>query len=508
MDIGPDFFLEVLCLGIYSQSVEAVRVTDEALEVYHAEVAENSMMNDQISRLYMSILSEIKQAELDPSNPAEIAAMLMKFKHNPDCDRDPTILTNINTIFDNRDKVSPRRIAFITKKIKNWIIWTRSNASIRKVFGMSQQAACATDPLKQDLLIGEMLAGARDLVASCESREGPINSAPIEEIDMTCPISVKKGLIAHENKRGARAIIKSGLQGYNRMFGGGNARGEFGAFAALSHHYKSGLLMDMARWTATLNKPLDTDVGIPTIVFVSLENEVYENLMMWFVQAYENLTGGSCPKDMSFDQIIDYVTEIYSRNGFKLMVYRKMGDYFGYDEWVKLHTDLEATGHRIITSFLDYITLMSVGDGQENGAKKLQILGNRIGNYCNHHSFLCITGLQLNGEAEILAASGQVNIVKRYGAAHLADCKGFKKELDFLAYLHIETNHIGVKYLTVKLDKHKYVHDTPEEYKYFAYRFTPKGIMDDINGECKASYNIYADDESDNDGDGDGLTMF
>jgi hypothetical protein len=200
---------------------------------------------------------------------------------------------------------------------------------------------------------------------------------------------------------------------------------------------------------------------------------------------------------------------MYGRNGFKLMVYRKMGDYFDYDAWVKLHTDLEESGHRIIGSMLDYITLMNAGDSNENGAKKLQQLGNRIGNYGNHHGFLTITGLQLNGDAEILAASGQTNIVKRYGAAHLADCKGFKKELDFLIYLHCEINHVGVKYLTMKLDKHKYVHDTPEEYKYCAYRFTEHGIMDDVNGKCKAVYNIYADEDDDENGGEDaGMSMF
>lgn len=508
MDIGPDFFLEVLCLEIYSQTPEVSHITDTVLELYHQEVASNSMMNDSISHLYMSILSEMKKSELDPNNPAEVAAIMLKFQHNPDIVKNPHIVENINKIFINRDKISDRRINHLKRRIKNWIVWTKTNTHIRKVFGKSQQAASTADPMKQDLYISEMLQNAKDLVTACESREGGFVNAPIEHIDMTCPISVRKGLEAHENKRGARAILKSGLQGYNRMLGGGNARGEFGAVAALSHHYKSGFLMDLARWIAIHNKPLPSDTGIPTIVFTSLENEVYENLMMWFRAAYENLTGEDCPKDMSVDDIINYVTEVYSRNGFKLVVYRKIGELFGYEDWVKLHTDLEASGHQIVASILDYITLMNSGDSHSNDAKKLQVLGNRIGNYGNHHGFLTVTGLQLNGEAEILASSGQVNIVKRYGAAHLADCKGFKKELDFLIYLHIETNHMGVKYLTMKLDKHKYVHDTPEEYKYCAYRFTPHGIVDDINGECKAVYNIYADDESGNDDEPDDLTAF
>jgi hypothetical protein len=130
-------------------------------------------------------------------------------------------------------------------------------------------------------------------------------------------------------------------------------------------------------------------------------------------------------------------------------------------------------------------------DGSMNDAKRLQMLFNRVGNYGKHKGMTTITGVQLDGAAERLAAEGVTNVVKKFSATHIADCKGIKRELDVLAFMHKEVNHLGVPYLTIKLDKHKYVHGTSQSQTYTAYRFTATGIMDDIGGKDMSVSNIY-----------------
>ena len=66
-------------------------------------------------------------------------------------------------------------------------------------------------------------------------------------------------------------------------------------------------------------------------------------------------------------------------------------------------------------------------------------------------------------------------------------------------FQEIENNHRGIPYLTWAWNKHRYVNDTPSEWKYTAYRFGKLGILDDINGEDMSVSDIYADDRPEDD---------
>lgn len=496
MNNGPDFFLEVLCLGIYSTTEETKRLTNAVLEVYDEESVTDSQMKDPRTQLYINILREINSSDVDLTNKAEMAACILKFKHSPAVDKDPEILDTIKQIFSDREFITQRRITNMQKSIRNWVLWVKGNSALRKMFGMSQQCSATTNKIKQDLLLNEILSHARELTKTYES-DALMESSTIDFIDMSCKQSVRKGLTSYQDRRNNKAW-KSGLQGINRMFGslGGLAPGEFVGYAALSHHYKSGILMDWARWIATYNTPGTMHGKIPIIVFFSLENEVYQNMMAWFRAAYANAFKQSC-EHLSNDEVIDYVTEVYSKNGFRLLVFREMGEIFSYEDYISKIEQLRSQNYHIIASIIDYITLMSTGNVMGmNDAKKIQILCNKIGNYGNHHGMTTVTGLQLGTLAEELAASGVTNVVKRYGAAHLADCKGAKREFDVLIFMHKEINHLGIPYLTMKLDKHRYVNDTPPKDRYCAYPFTEMGIMDDINGEDRSVKDIYSDGDA------------
>ena len=175
-----------------------------------------------------------------------------------------------------------------------------------------------------------------------------------------------------------------------------------------------------------------------------------------------------------------------------------MGDAFGFHEYEELveETEKKYSG-KVVATVLDYITLCSrsAEDKDQNAAVQLQKLVERFHNHTSHHGIFFSTGLQMDTNASQLAVSGKLNIVKQYGEFHLADCKGIKRELDVLFFMEIEKNHHGVPYLTFAMNKHRYVHDTPTEDKYCAYRFTNLGILDDIDGPDMSVKDIYAEDD-------------
>jgi hypothetical protein len=125
-------------------------------------------------------------------------------------------------------------------------------------------------------------------------------------------------------------------------------------------------------------------------------------------------------------------------------------------------------------------------------------MAERFHSHSSHNEIFFCTGLQLETRASELASSGKHNIVKQYNEFHLADCKGLKREFDIMYFMEIEKNHHEIPYLTLSWSKHRYVNDTPADWKYTAYRFRPDfGILDDINGKDMSVSDIYADEADD-----------
>jgi len=488
---GPDFFLNVLCLAVYSSDETTERILNVVVDIFEKESEKNSEFQDDLSKFYISLVKDIVRDSLDLSKKGDVAALIVKLKQHPLVKEDPTIIDDIKEIINNKDDATKRRITNLQKNIRNWALLHKNNDSIKKMFVKKQKASQTTNGVQQELLLKEVLEHAKEIVASHE--EGTLTAENIDFIDMSDKKSLARSLQSYKNKRVSKTW-KSGLQGLNRLFGPsheGAVPGEFIGFAALSYHYKSGMLMNWARWLTMLNTP--GAIGkekAPAIVFFSLENEVFENQMEWFKTAYANMEGET-GENLSDQEIIDYVFEQYAKNGFHLLVFRKMGDDFGYEELVREIESLEQQGYLVLGLIIDYLTLMKFPDGESNDAKKLQKLCNLVGNYANHKGMTTLTGFQLGTEAQQLADSGTINVVKQYGAAHLADCKGIMRELDVLFFMHIEKNANSIPFVTLKIAKHKYCKLPTETYT--AYRLHETlGLLDDIHTESKEVLDIYA----------------
>lgn len=494
MDITPDLFLDVLSLTIYRGTERRPSDVGRIIELFTEDREDGSLASVEILEFYVELIELLYHDQVDFSNAADISVFMQKFSQSPAVKDNPKILDNIKSIIETRETVLPRRVAQLERKLDEFVVWRDGNKGLREMFAASQKAAGTSDPIQKDTLLNTVLERARSVVTTYENRTRGADET-IEFLDMSDRKSIMASLRKYNEKRETN-VLNLGLQHENTMYGsnGGVCPGEFIAYAASSFHYKSGKLMDIARQIPTYNKPPETATKPCAIVFTSLENEVFENLIAWYKAMYYNMYMEEPPADHTPEMIAEYVCEFFEARGFKLLVYRKMGETFGVEEFVAMHEELRKTYH-ICASILDYITLMKLPECGANDAKKYQIVANRIGNYGNHTSIPIITGLQLSGEAEMLRNSGQTNRVKSYSPGYLADCKGFMKELDVLFFLECEVNQItGVKYLTEAKYKHKYQMGIPDEHKYGAWRFQPFGIIDDFGKEDTSVPNIYSDE--------------
>lgn len=501
---SSDIYLNSLCLTAYAPGEKSTELARAVVKMYDDISLEERTLMKPINVLYVNLLRDVSKGTLNLSNRAEVAEVLTKYSQEPafkDCSYQFEELKNLLT---PAEPVSDGRIRTLFNRVRRWITWMRGDRRMRKMLIDLRKAGNEGDDERQQALLEKLLKDAETLRSDFSTEDlAQDEDQVIEEIDMADPKSVARALNAQQKKdNGAR--IHFGLQGLNRMFGPKKSAkyGEMFAVSARSHNYKSGLLMDIARWICTLNKPPELNGLRPLILFISLENEVNENLQDWYKKLYVNAFRKD-PADLSDEEIVEYVITRFNANGFRMIAKRRMGDTFSYHDYVALVEEEEKKYNgKVVATVLDYITLCHrlPEDREHNDAVQLQMLANRFHNHGNHNGIFLATGLQLDSTASQLAASGKHNIVKLYNESHLADAKGLQRELDVHFSAEIEKNHHGIPYLTLAWKKNRYEHHTPAEDKYCAYKFDPAfGILDDINGEDKSVKDIYADDSIEDD---------
>ena len=495
---SSDVYLNSLCLTAYAPGEKSAELARAVVKMFDEISAEERTLMRPINILYVNLLRDVSKGVLNLSNRAEVSDTLLKYSQDPAFAECKFQFDELKNLLTPTEPVSEQRIRTLFNRVRNGITWMRGDRRVRKMLLNFRKASCEADEEKQDALLQQLLADAETLRTDLtqEDLKGA-DEIPIEEIDMADPKSITKALAAQQ-KKDTGSIIRFGWQGFNRMWGPkkGASYGELFAVAARSHNYKSGLLMDIARWICTLNKPPDNGDLKPIVLFISLENEVQANRLDWYQKLYRN-TFKKEPGDLSKEEMVEYIIKEFNKNGFRMIAKRRMGDAFGFHEYEELveETEKKYSG-KVVATVLDYITLCSrsVEDKDQNSAVQLQKLVERFHNHTSHHGIFFSTGLQMDTNASQLAVSGKLNIVNQYGEFHLADCKGIKRELDVLFFMEIEKNHHGIPYLTFAWNKHRYVNDTPAEDKYCAYRFTNVGILDDIDGPDMSIKDIYADD--------------
>lgn len=498
---SSDIYLNSLCLTAYAPGEKSAELARAVVKMFDEISAEERTLLKPINILYVNLLREVSKGSLNLSNRAEVSDILLKYSQDPAFEECKFQFEELKNLLTPAEPVSDNRIRTLFGRVRNGITWMRGDRRVRKMLMNFRRASCEADEEKQEALLQQLMADAETLrtdLSQEDLKQG--EEVPIDEIDMFDVKSVQKALVAQQ-KKDSGSVIRFGWQGFNRMWGPkhGASYGELSAVAARSHNYKSGLLMDVARWICTLNKPPATSGLTPIVLFISLENEVQANLVDWYQKLYRN-TFKKDPGDLSNEEIAEYVIREFNKNGFRMIAKRRMGDAFGFHDYETMVEEEEKKYNgKVVASILDYVTLCArcPEDKDQNSAVQLQKLVERFHNHTAHHEIFMMTGLQLDTNASQLSVSGKLNIVKQYGEFHLADAKGIRRELDMMFFIELEENHRKIKYLTAAWSKHRYVNDTPSEDKYFAYRFTNLGLLDDVDGPDMSVKDIYADNPED-----------
>ncbi len=496
MNIDATLFFDLLLLAMHINSDKTRILTDQLFELFHDNAQNIASGNVNLIKLYIDVIQEVINYKLNATdNRADIINLIIKHTSTPMFARNKEAKQALLTLVDS--KVTPERLATIIERLNNVVIWYQVNTYVGKMYGNLKECRLTYNIEDQgDLIhdIKDLVTELKDTVMEIESSIG--KNGPVEVIDFSNKDSLARAVDDYEEKA-VKGVIRTGLQGLNQMLGkgGGFPIGNTSIFVALQHNFKSGILMYLMRWIAAYNPPEIRNPSKNLILFITLENVGYMNLVKMFEHLYTNIVGGD-PTNLSKTEMVEYVYEYFTKLGYTLVIERYIPKAFGYDELVHLYEKYKAAGYEIKAVLVDYLEKMKKnGSGSKVGNHILiQELFNDCTNYFKAVGTNLFSAAQLNRNAADIAGSGIRHPVKNFSERHLAGSIDIGREVDFIAYTHIEKDEEGNSWLTMKWGKHRYIDDTPEAHKFAAWKFVDaqRGIPDDVNGEKTHVRDIYS----------------
>lgn len=501
-----DLFIDALILILNYKTKEAVALIEKMIAIYEEET-KNTVDTDPVFELYINLIKEILSLGLSVEDTSDIEVFLLKFKGNPVCIKDPELYTSLKNVFTTPIVATTERYNYLARKIQNCILWHNTTRHVKKLF--SELASCSVNSSldRQDMVLNKISTLCSEIIEQNKNRDFTEEESPIrvQYLDFANKDNIKKALISYTKITKLNKFI-TGLQGLNRALGGGFPIGSSIVFNSVAHHGKTLMLLKMARWQVTLNTP-SSDLVNPTCLIYSLENETPLNLMLLFKELYVNSYGVLPPDNIPEETIIDFCHNEFSKNGWKLVIDRRLGAEFGYYELVANFEEYIHAGFTPVMCVIDYMNMMKKDKGTsrngEDGKNHLAVreLYTNTCNFLKSKNCTLVTAHQLNRRASEVIRTNPVGAVKKFGPDMLADSLDPQREVDIVFYQCKEKDSVGRTFLTFKEDKNRGELTLPESCKYFAYMFDgPLGIMDDVHKEDKSTTNIYAvpfDDKKD-----------
>ena len=493
-------FLDALVLLLASSSnpsdeknQDVPILIDNLCNSYQEEFKINPTMDNILNRKFVKLLTSVRAVPKGESHNVERSKLVIDFIQNnkPIDDEDDVFFASLKQVFEDVKKVNNNTdICKDTKKrIKNTLTWSKYRRLLNNMYKNLNKFGDTDDAESQSMCLAEINTIAKKLVESTSIKLEDISTLAEERIIVNDKESLASALnkLKEEETVG---ILRTGLQGLNRMLGsrGGFARGEFVVIYGLQHHFKTGLLLTATRGICKYNNPeVHHKPGKkPLILFISLENYARKNLYWFYKTAWGVCKGTKPDPNVSLDEMINFITEWYASTGWHFIIERYRGTSFGFDQLKETVENYERLDYEVVCICLDYMEKMKRSRDGGEGKEWVGLggLSDDIFGYIKSKEILFITPHQFNREMSRIAESGKTNIVKYFGTSGVSGSMDVARNADLEISVYIEKDHKKQPWLTVQRGKHRYVDDTPEKHKYFAYKFDPDlGITDDINDE-------------------------
>ena len=492
MSVSPSTYLEALLLLLGDNSDRSKALVKKFIEVTDKDSAKKDVFTteDDLVVVYKSLIKSVITENITQDDQTTSKVLLLKIKTNETINQHPVIRDILTDILTAQEPITPNQIDEYSKRLRNVILQSEIDNSNRVIFAKIRVIPEIKDVDEQSAALEDIRSYLEKSLKVIEERQNLSDVKASETyVSLSDRESILRAIDTHMD-RNVNGIIRTGLQGLNRALGerGGIGLGETTVFAAPSHNYKTGMLVSFIIWTVVCNtfdkiiKPGFTGL----LYFVSLENEVSQNVMDVFKALYGRVERKKVDQTtMSSEFIMDWLHSFFAKYNITVYIDRYTPHEFSFKKFLGRYNGFVEQGYQVIVFDLDY---MSEARGLDPGdtmsaAGRMQMIGENYIKFANHAkqcAYSLVTGHQLNRSAD---EEGQRSryAVKKFNPSMMAETSDVMRIIDILFFLKLENNVDNRKFLTAINRKNRYCKDTPESDKFFAYPFTEFGIEDDLN---------------------------
>lgn len=301
-------------------------------------------------------------------------------------------------------------------------------------------------------------------------------------MDFSEPEEISKYMAEVKERISTEGALRTGWKAFNRFLGetGAFRRGEFVLNAGLQHNFKSQLMLLLFAQIAMFNTPVLRDnTRKPLLYFISLENQIQQNLLKIYKYIVENETGEPViDSEIDPDVASAYVGKRLRESGFEVKMAHFDPTEFSCSSFLAHLDSLYAEGYEIVGLFVDYLNMLSKsGIEFKASGDDIRMLFRRVRNYTVPRGIAFFTPHQLSSDATQLSRENVEDFVKLVANKNYYDgCRRLGQEPDLEIIHHIVVEN-GKKYLTVQRGKHRDVDQTPLEDMYMVLPFEPVGTI-------------------------------
>lgn len=310
--------------------------------------------------------------------------------------------------------------------------------------------------------------------------------------------NIVKSLKATKEEGG---ILKTGWVQLNNMLQKGFRKGQMGIVCSLQHNYKSGFLKSVFMQVARYNQPqLKDPKKKPALIYLSFEDETIDTLEFMYTYLYyhENRRlpeNEDDLKNLSTEQIQDYVIKRLGANGFEIFLVRADPSLWTYQNIFSLVNQYEAQGYEVQFLIIDYLAILPTTGCDTSGptGTALRDMYRRMRNFSSSKGIACLSAHQLSTESKALIRNGiqdSLFVKEVAGKGYTEGSKQIDQVIDLEIYIYKAK--INKKWhLTVQRGKHRGVGIIDDNLLYFVLPFPYRApILENINDENIEEVNV------------------
>jgi len=284
--------------------------------------------------------------------------------------------------------------------------------------------------------------------------------------------------------------LQTGMQGLNRLIGGGFENTRAYLFIGMTGVGKSMTLLDIAYQIKKYNKgyvPKDP-TKTPCVVILSMENSVTET----FQRLFQMAVGGEVNlQNYTPDEIMYMLKttgELFLTDDSPIDIIIKFKPNRSEDTsyLYTLTEDLEDEGYEVICMIQDHVKRMRATTGQTDVRLELGDVVNEMKTYAMIKDIPLITVSHVNRDGvrviDSSSTGNKVDLTRMLGAAFIGESMLMLDNIDFGCILNVEYDEEGHKYAVFKGVKFRIQHD--EEYVCQPYEY---------DNDMKLQEDLYSD---------------